>query len=167
MKTLTLRLTPTDHALFAHLAKQEFMSVSSLIRRQMYRFAKEQGFAGVDDFKPDSHAAMAKGLPPRPREHAHIAWYGHTVYAVARQYEKLSAEGYSDQDIADWYKKPVEELLAQVNEASPAALTLEEKIAFQRAQQTARAKALGLPPPAPTQERPAIDASRLGDLFED
>ena len=145
------------------------MSVSSLIRRQMHRFAKEQGFVGDLDATvvANERAPLASGLPPRPKEFVNARWYAHSAYETERLYDRLTAEGHTEQDVADWYQQPVEALRARVDSVRNPALTEEEKIARQRALLTMRANALGLPPPgqaAPHVLDPAV-AAKLDDLF--
>jgi hypothetical protein len=165
MKTLTLRLPDVDHALFAHLAKQEFMSVSSLIRRQMYRFAKEQGIdVGVDSQidTPFIKPPVAVGLPARPRNNPPVAWYGHTIYDTYRLYTDLTEAGHPDQAIADWYCKPVQDLLDRVSEARGDNMTEEQKRVEHNQRQAARAALLGK---SSAQKQPANPKSDL-DLDE-
>ena len=167
MKTLTLRLPDVDHALFVHLAKQEFMSVSSLIRRQMYRFAKEQGIdVGVDSQidTPFARPPVAAGLPARPKNNS-MPWYGHSTYDTGRLYSDLSEAGHPDQAIADWYCVPVQDLLDRVSKARGDNMTEEQKRAEHYERQTGRAILLGkkIPKPAPKGDNPAMD---LDDLFD-
>jgi hypothetical protein len=167
MKTLTLRLPDVDHALFAHLAKQEFMSVSSLIRRQMYRFAREQGLdVGVDSQidSPFARPPVAAGLPARPTKTS-LPWYGHTIYDTYRLYTDLTEAGHPDQAIADWYCESVQDLLDRVAEARGDNMTEEQKRVEHNQRQAARAALLGKSSAQkqPANPKPDLDLDELFD----
>jgi hypothetical protein len=167
VKTLTLRLPDIDHALFAQLAKQEFMSVSSLIRRQMYRFAREQGIdVGVDSQidTPFARPPVAAGLPARPKNNAQ-PWYGHSVYDTNRLYTDLSEAGHPDQVIADWYCVTVQDLLDRIAQARGDHMTEEQKRAEHYQRQAARAALLGknTANSATTSGKPPVDLDELFD----
>jgi hypothetical protein len=175
VKTINFRVSDDEHALMHFIAEHEGLTLTAYIRRHFILQARVLGIAPNPQLTP-AHSPtpasapprpLASGLPPRPKEFVNARWYAHSAYETERLYDRLTAEGHTEQDVADWYQQPVEALRARVDSVRNPALTEEEKIASQCALLTMRANALGLPPPgqaAPHVLDPAV-AAKLDDLF--